>query len=93
VLEASFYRINKGQVPPLDINITSLDNNFNLIYNDEPLFIARYQTVSVQRNINVDVNNNEIGTWSNWAQITTESATYEIWSDWGPHDRLSISEI
>ncbi|MCA5006606.1 fimbrillin family protein [Sphingobacterium bovistauri] len=68
----SYNRINSSQ--ELKINLATVDNNFNIFYNDKPLFEARFQTVTLTRSW--------VLAWGAWSEVANTSA----WSAWAAHD-------
>lgn len=79
-LDDNFYRLRNDV--PLVINFTSIDNNFNIFYNNKPLFEARYQRLTLQRSRTITINGpgDTTGTWGAWNEINPQ------WSDWVAHD-------
>lgn len=77
---ASFYRLRNDI--PLTINFVKVDNNFNIYYNNKPVFEARYETVTLTRTRTFNVNNSDttFSSWTNWNESNA------LWSNWMPHD-------
>lgn len=79
-LSRSFNRINSSQ--PLVINLTKVDNNFNIFYNNKPLFEARYETVTIERSRTKLLDLLPFSEWSAWTEVPNTSS----WSNWQAHD-------
>ena len=85
------YRTDKVQ--PLIIDFNNIDNNFNIIYNNKPLFEARFKTVTTTRTMTRTRNYNLLtlswgawGNWSNWSTVTESSES--PFGSWTAHDAI-----
>jgi hypothetical protein len=74
-LSASYNIVNGNK--ELTINFTLIDNNFNVFYNNKPLFEARYQTVTITRKKLLGLIN-----WGTWEEV----AGTATWSNWTARD-------
>src|SRR5690606_13108251 len=79
-LSIAYNRINSNA--PLVINLTKIDNNFNIYYNNKPLFEARYETVTIRRSRRSLLSLISFSGWSEWAEVANTSE----WSSFRAHD-------
>lgn len=79
-MDASYYRLRNDI--PLKINFTKVDNNFNVFYNEKPLFEARYHTVTLKRSRTFSIAGGvtTYSAWSTWIESDPQSTS------WVPHD-------